>query len=159
MRYKVDFLVIGSGIAGLSYALKVSKFGKVCLLTKAQAEESSTKYAQGGIAAVMYEPDTYEKHINDTLIAGAGICNEKSVRITITESTDRIKELIEWGAQFDKNRSGYYDLAREGGHSEHRIFHHQDNTGAEIERALLQAVKENKNIELKENQFTMVITF
>ena len=92
----------------------------------------------------MYEPDTYEKHINDTLIAGAGICNEKSVRITITESTDRIKELIEWGAQFDKNRSGYYDLAREGGHSEHRIFHHQDNTGAEIERALLQAVKENQ---------------
>ncbi len=155
MRYKVDFLVIGSGIAGLSYALKVAEFGKVCLLTKAQAEESSTKYAQGGIAAVMYEPDTYEKHIQDTLIAGAGICDEKSVRITITESTDRIKELINWGAKFDKNRFGFYDLAREGGHSEHRIFHHQDNTGAEIERALLEAVRNNKNIELKENQFTI----
>ncbi len=155
MRYKVDFLVIGSGIAGLSYALKVAEFGKVCLLTKAQAEESSTKYAQGGIAAVMYEPDTYEKHIEDTLIAGAGICDEKSVRITITESTDRIKELINWGTNFDKNRFGFYDLAREGGHSEHRIFHHQDNTGAEIERALLEAVKNNKNIELKENEFTI----
>ncbi|MBQ0111900.1 MAG: L-aspartate oxidase [Bacteroidales bacterium] len=155
MRYKVDFLVIGSGIAGLSYALRVSKYGKVCLLTKAAAEESSTKYAQGGIAAVMYEPDTYEKHIHDTLVAGAGICDRKSVEITITESTDRIKELIDWGTNFDKDRSGFYDLAREGGHSEHRIFHHQDNTGAEIERALLEAVKKDKNIELKENQFTI----
>jgi L-aspartate oxidase len=155
MRYKVDFLVIGSGIAGLSYALEVSKYGKVTILTKAEAVESSTKYAQGGIAAVMYSPDTYEKHIHDTLVAGAGLCDEKSVRITITESTDRIKELIAWGANFDKTSSGVYDLAREGGHSEHRIFHHQDNTGAEIERALLEAVRKNKNIELKEYQFTI----
>ncbi|MBR1770251.1 MAG: L-aspartate oxidase [Bacteroidales bacterium] len=155
MRYEVDFLVIGSGIAGLSFALKVAKYGKVCMLTKDEASESSTKYAQGGIAAVMYEPDTYEKHINDTLVAGAGICDENSVRITITESTERIKELIAWGTNFDKNVSGFYDLAREVGHSEHRIFHNQDNTGAEIERALLEAVRHNGNIDLKENQFTI----
>ncbi len=155
MRYKVDFLILGSGIAGLSFALKVAPYGKVCVVTKANADECSTKYAQGGIAAVMYEPDTYEKHIKDTLIAGAGLCNERAVRITITESTDRIKELISYGANFDKNRSGIYDLAREGGHSEHRIFHHQDNTGAEIERTLLEAVKKDSRIELKENQFTI----
>lgn len=155
MRYKVDFLVLGSGIAGLSYALKVANHGKVCIITKSKAEESSTKFAQGGIAAVMYPPDTYEKHIHDTLVAGAGINNEQAVRITITEGTERIKELIEIGAKFDKNAKGEYDLAREGGHSEHRIFHHQDNTGEEIERALLEAVRKNPNIELKENQFTI----
>ena len=155
MRYKVDFLVLGSGIAGLSFALKAAPYGKVCIITKSDAGECSTKYAQGGIAAVMYEPDTYEKHIQDTLIAGAGLCNEEAVRITITESTDRIKELICYGANFDKNRFGVYDLAREGGHSEHRIFHHQDNTGAEIERALLETVKKDCRIELKENQFTI----
>ncbi len=88
MRYRVDFLVIGSGIAGLSYALNVAQYGKVCILTKSDAGESSTKYAQGGIAAVIYEPDSYEKHIKDTLIAGAGLCDEESVRLTITESTD-----------------------------------------------------------------------
>lgn len=110
MRFKVDFLVIGSGIAGLSYALKVADYGKVCVLTKSDASECSTKYAQGGIAAVMYDNDSYEKHINDTLIAGAGLCDLESVKITITESTDRIKELIEWGTNFDKKQTGLYDL-------------------------------------------------
>lgn len=155
MRYKIDFLVIGSGIAGLSYALKVADYGKVCILTKADASESSTKYAQGGIAAVMYGPDSYEKHIKDTLIAGAGLCDEESVRLTITESTDRIKELIEWGTHFDKKQTGVYDLAKEGGHSEFRILHHQDNTGFEIERALLEKARQHPNIELKENQYTV----
>ena len=155
MRYKIDFLVIGSGIAGLSYALKVADYGKVCILTKADASESSTKYAQGGIAAVMYGPDSYEKHIKDTLIAGAGLCDEESVRLTITESTDRIKELIEWGTHFDKKQTGMYDLAKEGGHSEFRILHHQDNTGFEIERALLEKARQHPNIELKENQYTV----
>lgn len=155
MRYEVDFLVLGSGIAGLSYALKVAEHGSVIIITKADASESSTKYAQGGIATVMYSPDSFEKHISDTLIAGAGHCNEESVRITITESRDRIKELIDWGTNFDKNKSGDYDLAKEGGHSEYRILHHQDNTGFEIERALLERAKNHPNIIIKENQYTV----
>lgn len=155
MRFEVDFLVLGSGIAGLSFALKVAENGKVCILTKDNASESSTKYAQGGIAAVMYSPDSYEKHIKDTLIAGAGICDEKAVRITITESTERVKELVEWGTNFDKKSSGAFDLAREGGHSEYRILHHQDNTGFEIERALLERAKAHPNITIKENQYAI----
>jgi L-aspartate oxidase len=155
MRYEVDFLVLGSGIAGLSFALKVAEKGKVCILTKDDASESSTKYAQGGIAAVMYQPDSYEKHIQDTLIAGAGICDEKAVRITITESTERVKELILWGTNFDKKSSGAYDLAREGGHSEFRILHHQDSTGSEIERALLEKAKAHPNITIKEKQYAV----
>jgi L-aspartate oxidase len=125
MRKKIDFLVIGSGIAGLIYALKVADHGTVCILTKSSAEETATKYAQGGIAAVMYTPDTYEKHIVDTIVAGDGLNNREIVELTIKESTARIRELIEWGAQFDKNSSGDYDLAREGGHSEIWVFHHK----------------------------------
>lgn len=155
MRYEVDFLVIGSGIAGLSYALKVADYGKVCVITKADASETSTKYAQGGIAAVMYSPDSYEKHIHDTLVAGAGICDEHIVRMTICESTERVKELIEWGTNFDKSPGGEYSLAREGGHSEFRILHHQDNTGFEIERALLEAAHRHKNIDIIEEQYTV----
>ena len=157
MRKKVDFLIIGSGIAGLSFALKVADYGKVCIITKAAAEESSTKYAQGGIAAVMYTPDSYEKHIKDTLVAGDQLSNAEIVRITITESTERIKELIEWGTKFDKTASGRFDLAKEGGHSEYRVLHHKDNTGNEIERALLENVKKHPNIELIENHFTVDI--
>lgn len=155
MQKKVDFLVIGSGIAGLSYALKVAEKGKVCVVTKDQAEETATKYAQGGIAAVMYSPDTYEKHIQDTLEAGDDLCNEKIVRITITESTERVRELIEWGTQFDKTDAGKYSLGKEGGHSEYRVLHHKDNTGKEIIRALLQRARDHKNIELLENHFTI----
>lgn len=157
MRKNIDFLVIGSGIAGLSYALKVATRGSVCIVTKSKAEESSTNYAQGGIAAVMYDPDTYEKHINDTLIAGAGLCDEKTVRLTITESTERIQELINWGTEFDKNQSGKYDLAKEGGHSEYRVLHSKDRTGAAIEKALLDEVKKNNNIEILENHFAIDI--
>ncbi|MDD3287136.1 MAG: L-aspartate oxidase, partial [Bacteroidales bacterium] len=99
--------------------------------------------------------DSYEKHIQDTLIAGAGICDEKAVRITITESTERVKELILWGTNFDKKSSGAYDLAREGGHSEFRILHHQDSTGSEIERALLEKAKAHPNITIKEKQYAV----
>lgn len=155
MRHHVDFLIIGSGIAGLSFALKVANHGKVCILTKSDASEGSTKYAQGGIAAVMYNPDSYEKHIQDTLIAGDGLCDEEVVRMTITESTDRVKELINWGVNFDKSGSGEYDLHREGGHSEFRILHHKDKTGEEIESELLNNVKNHPNIEIKENHFTV----
>jgi L-aspartate oxidase len=157
MAKKVDFLIVGSGIAGLSYALKVAPFGKVYMITKANEDESNTKYAQGGIAAVMYQPDSYEKHIKDTLIAGDGICNEEVVRMVITESTERIHELIEWGANFDKTETGEYDLAKEGGHSEHRILHHKDNTGFEIERALLAAVHKHPNIEILDHHFAIDI--
>jgi L-aspartate oxidase len=105
----------------------------------------------------MYDNDSYEKHINDTLIAGAGLCDFESVKITITESTDRIKELIDWGTNFDKKQTGVYDLAKEGGHSEYRILHHRDNTGFEIERALLEKVRSHPNVIIKENQYTIDI--
>ena len=157
MIKQVDFLIIGSGIAGLSYALTVASKGSVCIVTKSKAEDSSTNYAQGGIAAVMYSPDSYEKHIQDTLNAGAGLCDEKIVRITISESTERIKELIDWGTQFDKTESGKYDLAKEGGHSEYRVLHSKDQTGSEIEKALLNQVKHHKNIEMLENHFAVDI--
>jgi L-aspartate oxidase len=155
MRDRYDFLVIGSGIAGLSYALKVAPYGKVCLVCKDKAENGSTKFAQGGIATVMYTPDTYEKHISDTLIAGDGLCDENIVRITITESTDRVKELISWGVDFDKNESGKYDLHKEGGHSEFRVLHHKDQTGLEIERTLLRQIYSHPNIEVLENHFAI----
>lgn len=155
MKYKVDFLVIGTGMAGLIYALKVAEHGKVCVLSKTTVEDTATSYAQGGIAAVMYSPDTYEKHIADTISAGVRLNKEEIVRITITESTERVKELIEWGTQFDKEESGKYALAREGGHSEFRILHHKDNTGYEIQRALTMKVKNHPNIQVLENYFSI----
>jgi L-aspartate oxidase len=157
LKRTADFLVIGSGIAGLTYALKVADKGSVFIVTKASEDESNTKYAQGGIAAVMYQTDSYEKHIKDTLIAGAGLCNEEVVRMVVTESTERVKELIEWGANFDKNKNGDYDLAREGGHSEHRVLHHKDNTGFEIERALLAKVYRHPNITILDHHFAVDI--
>ena len=150
---KVDFLVIGSGIAGLSYALKVAEFGSVIIITKANEDESNTKYAQGGIAAVTYAPDSFEKHINDTLECGDGLCDEKIVRIVVNESNERIKELIKWGTDFDKTSSGKYDLAKEGGHSESRVLHHKDITGLEIERKLLEQIHKHKNIKLYTHYF------
>ena len=158
MRYEVDFLVIGSGIAGLSFALKVAPYGKVCILSKGEAAEGSTRYAQGGIAAVMYDSDSFDKHIHDTLVAGDGICDREVVEMTIREAPDRIRELVQYGVNFDKSRgSDRFDLHREGGHSEFRILHHKDNTGAEIERGLLEAVRSHPNIELKEHQFAIDI--
>lgn len=155
MQRKVDFLVIGSGSAGLIYALKVAEHGKVLILSKSGMDDTATSYAQGGIAAVMYSPDNYEKHIADTLKAGAGINDKNIVKITITESTERVKELIDWGTQFDKEKSGKYALAREGGHSEFRILHHQDNTGFEIQRALSEKVRKHPNIEILEQYFAI----
>ncbi len=155
MQQKVDFLVIGSGSAGLIYALKVAKHGKVLILSKSGMDDTATSYAQGGIAVVMYSPDNYEKHIADTLKAGAGINDKNIVKITITESTERVKELIDWGTQFDKEKSGKYAMAREGGHSEFRILHHQDNTGFEIQRALSEKVRQHPNIEILEHYFAI----
>jgi L-aspartate oxidase len=155
MRIRTDFLVIGTGIAGLSYALKVAKHGKVLIVTKGDAEETNTRYAQGGIAAVMYSPDSYQKHIQDTMDAGAGLCDEHIVRITITESTERISELIGWGTHFDKDKQGRFDLAKEGGHSEYRVLHAKDQTGKEIQNALLMKVRKHRNIKILEHYFTV----
>jgi L-aspartate oxidase len=157
MKKYIDFLVIGSGIAGLTYALKVAKHGKVCIVTKAQLDDTATSYAQGGIAAVTYNPDSYEKHVQDTLIAGDGLCDEHIVRITIEESTERIKELIRWGIKFDKTKSGKFDLAKEGGHSEYRVLHHKDSTGREIEDTLVEQVRKHPKIEVIENTFAIDI--
>lgn len=155
---EVDFLVVGSGIAGLSFALKAAQKGKVLVLTKVNADETNTKYAQGGIAAV-FDPDTdtFEKHINDTLIAGDGLCDKKIVEIVVKEGPDRIQELIEYGTNFDKELSGEYNLTREGGHSEKRILHYKDITGWEIERALLDQVSKNPNIEILTHYFAVEI--
>jgi L-aspartate oxidase len=161
MAKETDFLIIGSGIAGLSFALKVATHGKVMMITKASEDESNTKYAQGGIAAVMpaaeADGDSYAKHISDTLICGDGLCDEKVVRMVIEESTERVKELAAWGAQFDKTPEGDYELAREGGHSEHRILHHKDITGYEIERALLAQVHHHENITILDHHFAVDI--
>jgi L-aspartate oxidase len=155
---KTDFLVIGSGIAGLSFALKAAQKGKVLILTKVNADETNTKYAQGGIASV-FDPssDSFEKHISDTLIAGDGLCNKKIVEIVVKEGPDRIKELIEYGANFDKEDSGEYNLTLEGGHSEKRILHYKDITGWEIERALLEQIHSNPNIEILTHFFAVEI--
>lgn len=158
---QTDFLVIGSGIAGLTYALKMAgKFPdkKVMVITKATADETNTKYAQGGIAVVNdMENDSFEKHIEDTLIAGDGLCNEKVVEIVVKEGPERVQEIIEWGAEFDKEDDGGYRRGKEGGHSEFRILHHKDVTGKEMERALLDAVAKQKNIEFIKHCFVIDI--
>lgn len=153
---RYDFLVIGSGIAGLTYALKAAQHGKVCVITKANEDDSNTKYAQGGVAAVTdFEKDSYHKHIEDTLVAGDGLCRRDIVEVVVKEGTERVREVIEWGAEFDKTENGEYDLAKEGAHSAHRVLHHKDNTGFEIERALLKQVQKNPNIELFTHLFAV----
>ena len=158
---KTDYLVIGSGIAGLTFALKMAtKYPtkQVLVLTKTNADETNTKYAQGGIAGVWNTTvDTHQKHIQDTLVAGDGLCDIAAVNLVITEGPKRIKELITWGANFDKNKEGSYKLGKEGGHSEYRILHHKDVTGAEMERALLQAIKKQKNIKLQHHWYVVDI--
>ncbi len=158
---QTDFLVIGSGIAGLTYALKTAKAfpgKKVTVITKTQADETNTKYAQGGIAGVWDEAkDSYDKHIEDTLIAGDGLCNEHIVEIVVKEGPERIKEIIAYGAEFDKDEKGKYSLGKEGGHSENRILHHKDVTGREMERALLDELRAIPNIELINHCFVVDI--
>lgn len=158
---QTDFLVIGSGIAGLTFALKTANQfpdKNVTVITKASPDETNTKYAQGGIAGVMDEmKDSFEKHIEDTLIAGDGLCNREVVEIVVKEGPQRIREIINWGADFDKTESGEYSMGREGGHSEFRILHHKDVTGKEMERALLHQVSITKNINIINHCFVIDI--
>ncbi len=153
------FLVIGSGIAGLTFALKAAKQfpdKKILVITKTQADETNTKYAQGGIAGVWdANKDSFDKHIEDTLIAGDGLCNKSIVEIVVKEGVERIREIIEWGAEFDKEADGDYKLGKEGGHSEYRILHYKDVTGKEMERALLTSVEHFKNIEIIKHCFVV----
>jgi L-aspartate oxidase len=156
-----DFLVLGSGIAGLSFALKVAKRGRVAIVTKKDRAESNTNYAQGGIASVTSREDSFESHVRDTLAAGAGLCKESVVRTIVEEGPARIQELIELGMKFSERDAPSedggkeLDLGREGGHSKRRILHAKDVTGREIERALLDAVSRQPNIEIFENHIAI----
>jgi L-aspartate oxidase len=152
---KSDYLVLGSGVAGLGFALKVAEHGQVNVISKAKAGESNTSYAQGGIASVTKTSDSLENHIQDTLIAGAGLCHKDAVEIGISEAPERIKDLVEWGVQFTRKENGEYDLAKEGGHSDHRILHAADLTGAEIQRAMLEKAKAHPNIKIFEEHFAI----
>jgi L-aspartate oxidase len=156
-----DYLVLGSGIAGLTFALRVAPRGRVAIVTKKDRAESNTNYAQGGIASVTSKEDSFESHVRDTLTAGAGLCRESVVRTIIEEGPERVAELIELGVKFSEsdapNEDGgrHLDLGREGGHSERRILHAKDVTGREIERALLAAVAAQPNIEIFENHIAI----
>lgn len=156
-----DYLVIGSGLAGLAFALKVAEHGSVHLISKSTFSSSSTTntaMAQGGIAAVMSDQDSFESHVKDTLVAGAGLCREDVVREFITQAPDRIKDLIDWGVQFDGQMVDdefQANLTREGGHSFRRILHHEDQTGAEIHRRLSLLVQNHPNIKVFENYFAI----
>jgi L-aspartate oxidase len=153
MEFKTDFLILGSGIAGLSLAIKASTLGRVAIVTKKEKSESNTNYAQGGIAAVTDKTDSFEEHISDTLICGAGLCNKDVVDFVVREAPPRIQELIEWGVNFTKSEEPphLYDLGQEGGHHRRRVLHAKDLTGQEIERALHEKVAGLKNVRIYEN--------
>ncbi len=157
MELKTDFLIIGSGIAGLSLAIKAATLGNVAIVTKKEKSESNTNYAQGGIAAVTDKTDSFEEHINDTLICGAGLCHKDVVEFVVKEAPPRIRELVEWGVEFTKSEIPPYpyDLGQEGGHHHRRILHAKDLTGREIERALHEKVALLKNVQIYENHIAI----
>ena len=151
-----DFLVIGSGIAGLYYALHVAEHGRVTIVTKREPAESSTRYAQGGIASVLSREDSFESHIEDTLRVGAGLCNEEIVRITVEEGPRHIRKLAQLGVEFTRKPDGQdLDLGREGGHSHRRVVHATDLTGREVERALLHAVEQHPNCQILDHHMAV----
>jgi L-aspartate oxidase len=150
LKLKTDILVIGSGIAGLSFALKASAYAEVIIITKKEKAESNTNYAQGGVASVIAQNDNFDLHIQDTILCGAGLCHKEAVEEIVTEGPKLIKELIDLGVEFSSH-GGNLDLGKEGGHSRSRIVHAKDLTGKEIERALLYNVSEKKNITLLEH--------
>src|SRR3954454_22125433 len=153
-----DVLVIGGGVAGLRAAIAASDSAQVLLLTKDTIDQSNTWYAQGGIAAVVQPADSIESHVNDTKIGGAGLCDDRAVRITVEESPQRVLELLQWGANFDKKAGNPYDLAftREGGHSFARILHaYGDATGKELAQTLINTVRGKESIRTSENSFVI----
>ena len=153
-----DFVVIGSGIAGLSFALKVAQHGSVAVITKRKGTDTNTAWAQGGIACVTSDEDSFELHVRDTLEAGAGLCDEATVRTIVMEGPNRIRELMEFGLQFDEREvSGHreLDLGKEGGHSKRRVLHVRDVTGKEIEDTLLRELGRQSNVELFENHMAV----
>jgi L-aspartate oxidase len=154
---KFDFLVIGTGIAGMSFALKVAHKGRVGIVCKTKLNEANTNLAQGGIASVTDKTDAFEKHIRDTLISGDGLCDKAVVEKVVREAPAQIAELIHWGVEFDKSSDGHFDLHKEGGHSEFRILHHKDSTGAEIQGQLAKQIEAHPNIEVFENHFAIEI--
>jgi len=156
--HEYDFIVIGSGAGGLSAALKAARHGRVVMVTKRAAEDSNSSWAQGGIACVQSEEDTFEKHVEDTLVAGAGLCKEDVVRTIVTEGPARIAELVAMGVEFDQREvNGHveFDLTREGGHSKRRILHHLDTTGKEMSSKLLAAVRAERKITLLEHHYAI----
>src|SRR5438132_4333742 len=153
-----DFVVIGSGIAGLTFALKAAKHGSVAVITKRKGADSNTAWAQGGIACVTSDEDSFELHVDDTLEAGAGLCDETAVRTIIMEGPERVRELVEIGLHFDDREVGGHrepDLGREGGHSKRRVLHVQDVTGLEIEKTLLRELEKSPAVELMENHMAV----
>jgi len=156
---QTNHLVIGSGVAGLTFAVKIAeKFSNrtITIVTKDNENESNTKYAQGGVAVVLdKKEDSFKKHIQDTLTAGNGLCDKSVVEMVIEEGPKRLEELILWGANFDLDSEGNYALGKEGGHSEYRVVHHKDITGFEVERALLNRVHQLKNINLLPHHFAI----
>jgi L-aspartate oxidase len=158
MTYEYDFLVIGSGIAGMSFALKVAQKGRVALVCKTTLDEANTALAQGGVASVTnLAVDDFDKHIHDTMVAGDWLSDPVAVEKVVKGAPQGIADLVKWGVNFDKNEDGNFDLHREGGHSEFRILHHADNTGFEIQRGLIEAVRANKNIDIFEHHFAIEI--
>lgn len=151
MPQRFDFLVLGGGVAGLSFALQAARHGSVAILTKRERYESNTQYAQGGIASVLSPTDSFEAHVQDTLVAGAGLNHQDAVEVTVREGPDRIRELVALGAEFNRATSGEFDLTREGGHSARRIIHAGDITGREVQRALIAACDEHQNITFFQN--------
>ncbi|HJT46374.1 MAG TPA: L-aspartate oxidase, partial [Chthoniobacterales bacterium] len=153
-----DFVVIGSGIAGLSFALKAAKHGSVAVITKRKGADSNTAWAQGGIACVTSDEDSFELHVRDTLEAGAGLCDEQVVRTIVTEAPARIQDLVDLGLHFDEREvSGHreFDLGREGGHSKRRVLHVADVTGKEIENVLLRELGQQPHVDLLENHIAV----